>query len=122
MDNAILKKRLSTFKSDSGSVTRVSDEVLIDLLRAWEQWGGTAKEFHSSLSLSKSQLGGLMGKAKKLCRDGNIVLGDFKEVKLDGLLPSGTIPCSGIELTWEQGKVIRFPQVDSLIDFLKKVA
>jgi hypothetical protein len=100
----------------------VSDEVLVDLLRSWEQWTGTAKDFHDSLGLSKSQLGGLMGKAKKLCREGNIALGDFKEVKLDGLLPQGAVPCSGIELCLEQGKIIRFPQVEQLIEFLKKSA
>jgi hypothetical protein len=28
----------------------------------------------------------------------------------------------GIELQWDQGKVIRFPDVSLLIDFLKKAA
>ena len=120
MDNAILKKRLSTFKTEGGSVTKVSDDLLVDILRAWEQWGGTAKDFYETLGLSKNQLGGLMNKAKKICREGNIVLGDFKEVKLESIVGSGT-PC-GIEVAWEQGRVIRFSQVDQLVDFLKKAA
>ncbi len=115
MDNAILRKRSSTFKTEGGSVTRVSDELLIDILRAWESWGGTAREFHESLGLSKGQLGGLMNKAKKLCREGNIVLGDFKEIKLDSIIGSGS-PC-GIEMSWEQGRVIyyRMPKLAMLL-------
>ena len=120
MDNTILKKRLSTFKTEGGSVTQVSDDLLVDILRAWEQWGGTARDFHESLGLSKGQLGGLMGKAKKICREGNIVMGDFKEVKLESLVGVGS--SSGIEVAWEQGRVIRFAQVDQLVDFLKKAA
>ena len=89
MDNTILKKRLSTFRTEGGSVTKVSDDLLVDILRSWEQWSGTAKEFYESLGLSKNQLGGLMNKAKKICREGNIALGDFKEVKLESIMGSG---------------------------------
>jgi len=31
-------------------------------------------------------------------------------------------PCQGVELLWDNGKLIRFPQVEYLIEFLKKVA
>ena len=31
-------------------------------------------------------------------------------------------PCLGIEMIWENGKLIRFQQVEQLVDFLKKVA
>lgn len=119
MDNSILKKRLSTFRTEGGRLSRVSDDLLIDILRGWESWTGTAKEFYESLGLSKMQLGGLMGKAKKLCREGNIEMGDFKEIKVE--VP-GMTGGSGIELLWEQGRVIRFSQVEQLVDFLKKVA
>lgn len=57
-----------------------------------------------------------------MCREGGFPASEFSEVTADSLLPQGVAPCSGIELTWEQGKVIRFPQVEQLIDFLKKVA
>jgi hypothetical protein len=124
MDNAILKKRLSTFRSEKGTITKVHDELLVDILTAWESWTGTAKNFHVGLGLSKTQLGGLMGKAKKLRREGKFPENEFKEIKVEpaegGSGFSGA-PC-GIELCWDAGKVIRFSQVEQLVDFLKKVA
>ena len=47
---------------------------------------------------------------------------EFKEIKLESPQTGGFGPCQGIELSWDQGKVIRFPQVDQLVEFLKKVA
>ena len=122
MDNAILRKRLSTFKTEGGSVKKVSDDLLVDILRAWETWAGTAKDFHDSIGLSKSQLGGLMGKAKKLHREGRFPVEEFKEIKVESSVVGSLVPCNGIELSWEQGKVIRFAEVSQLVDFLKKVA
>lgn len=125
MDNAILKKRLSSFRSDKGTLSNVSDELLVDILLGWESWTGTAKDFYVSLGISKMQLGGLMGKAKKLRREGFPTDG-FKEIKIEEFpsnlssLTSG--PCQGVEILWDGGKLIRFPQVEQLIDFLKKVA
>lgn len=125
MDNAILKKRLSSFRTDKGTLTKVNDDLLIDILLAWESWTGTAKDFYTGLGISKMQLGGLMGKAKKLRREGFPTDG-FKEIKVEEI-PSNLVsltsgPCQGVEILWEGGKLIRFPQVEQLIDFLKKVA
>jgi hypothetical protein len=50
---------------------------------------------------------------------------EFNEVKIGELLPGivGTSgPCTAIELNWEGGRVIRFPHVEQLLDFLKKSA
>lgn len=125
MDNSILKKRLNTFKSANGKLTNVSDEVIMELLRAWEQWPGTSADLYRDLGLSKMQMVILLKKAKKLVKSGAMPLeSDFKEIKLDSA--TGQVmelpPCSGVELVWEGGKVIRFSQVDLLLDFLKKVA
>jgi hypothetical protein len=122
MDNGILKKRLSTFRSEGGSLKGVSDDLLVDILKAWESWSGTAKDFHMGLGLSKTQLGGLMGKAKKLRRDGHLAEGEFKEIRLESSSGgfSGS-PC-GIEISWSEGKIIRFAEVSQLVDFLKMVA
>ena len=40
MDLEILKKKLSSFKGEGGRVTKVSDELLIEILTAWENWTG----------------------------------------------------------------------------------
>lgn len=125
MDNSILKKRLSSFKSEKGTFTKVSDEVLVDILSAWENWTGTSKDFYQELGLSKMQLGGLMGKAKKLRRAGYGSEGEFKEVQVASsplTLGLGSSPCSGAELVYNDGKIIRFSQVDLLLEFLKKAA
>ena len=124
MENVVLKKRLSSFRSDKGSLAKISDDVLIDILFAWENWTGSSKDFYKDLGISKSQLGGLMGKAKKLRREGHLAEGEIKEIKID--TESGRIvessPCAGVEITWTDGKIIRFSQVDLLVDFLKKAA
>jgi hypothetical protein len=123
MDNAILKKRLNTFKSAKGTLKRVSDEVVLDVLRAWENWTGTSADLYRELGLSKMQLVIMIKKAKKLVKNGVVLESEFKEIALHS--PSeqigGNVQC-GIELAWDQGKVIRFAQVEQLIDFLKKVA
>ena len=124
MDNAILKKRLSTFRTDSGKLKNVSDDLLIDILRAWEQWPGSAKDFYSSLGSTHRQMAKLMGRAKKLHREGRFPESEFKEIRVESGGVSGVPaePCQGIELSWESGKLIRFVRVDELVDFLKKVA
>lgn len=120
MDMIILKKRLSTFQTEKGQLRNISDELLLDILRTWESWTGKAKEFYGGLGVSKQAMANMIKKAKKLSRDG--AGGEFKEMSIEsvlGPLPGGII---AIEVTWDNGKVIRFPSVDQLIEFLKKVA
>jgi hypothetical protein len=123
MDLEILKKKVSSYRSDSGRVRNVSDELLLEILCAWEQWTGPAKGFYTALGVSSKGISSIIGKAKKLKREG-FPSGDFKEIKIDGAespsSPPG--PCTGIELGLTDGKVIRFPQVDQLVEFLKKAA
>lgn len=121
MDNLVLKKRLSTFKSSKGSLTKVSDDVLVDVIRVWEQWTGKSTDLARELGLDKWQLIFLIKKAKQLKREGMFPVEGFKEIKVvegSGQLP----PCTGIEVAWDNGKIIRFAEVSQLVDFLKKVA
>ena len=123
MDLEILKKKVSSYRDTAGRVRKVSDELLLEILQAWEQWTGPAIGFYSALGVSAKGISSIIGKAKKLKREG-FPTGDFKEIKVDGMGPSSGLsgPCTGIELSWDQGKMIRFPQVDQLVEFLKKVA
>ena len=123
MDHAILKKRLSSFKSAKGSLTRVSDDVLVDVIRVWEQWNGKSTDLGRELGIDKYQLVFLIKKAKQLKREGIFPVDSFKEIKLEapGSMPIVGSPC-GIEISWDNGKLIRFSQVEQLVDFLKKVA
>ncbi len=123
MDLEILKKKVSSYRSDGGRVRNVSDELLLEILHAWEQWTGPARGFYTALGVSAKGISSIIGKAKKLKREG-FPAGDFKEIQIEGVAPvtGRALPCTGIELCWDQGKVIRFPQVDQLVEFLKKVA
>ena len=122
MDNAILKKRLNTFKSAKGIIRKVSDEVVIDILRAWENWPGRTVDLYRELGLSKMQMAIMIKKAKRLIKSGVVVESEFREVKLDSLMGASSTMAGPIEVSWDKGKVIRFSQVDHLVDFLKKVA
>lgn len=124
MDLEILKKKVSSYRTDGGQVRKVSDELLLELLHAWEQWVGSGREFARSIGVNRNAIPKLIGKAKKLKREG-FPGGDFKEIHVaeNSAGPSSFGgPCTGIELCWTDGKVIRFPQVDQLLEFLKKAA
>lgn len=124
MELEILKKKLSSYRTDGGYLKNVSDEVALEILHAWEQWTGPAKGFSTSVGANQYSLNNVIRKAKSLKREGFATDG-FKEVKVaEGIqgLSAPLPPCSGIEMCLEGGKLIRFSQVDQLIDFLKKVA
>jgi hypothetical protein len=120
-DPSILKKRLSTFRTSKGVLREVSDELLVDILRTWESWPGSSKEFYQSIGASKTQMAVLMGKAKKLSREGHYPAEEFKEIQVEAGSSTFSGSSLGIELMWE-GKVLRFSQVEQLVEFLKKVA
>lgn len=125
MDLEVLKKKVSTFRGDGGRVTKVSDELLMEILSAWEQWTEPASGFYKALGISKNGISSIIGRAKKLKREGRFPAEDFKEIKVGENISQTTgqlSPCSGIEMSWENGRLIRFQQVEQLIDFLKKVA
>jgi hypothetical protein len=124
MDLEILKKKISTFRGEGGRVRITDDGLLMEILSAWEQWKGPVKDFYRSIGVSPKGMASIMGRAKRLRREGHFPAEEFKEIKVEAAAGdlSSNAPCVGIELCWDQGKVIRFPQVDQLIDFLKKVA
>ncbi len=121
MDLGILKKKLSSYKTDGGYVKNVSGDLLIEILSAWESWTGPTKGFYSSLGINRISGARLVGEAKKLKREGFDTDG-FKEVKVLGGEVPASGPCQGVEIVWDGGKLIRFSQVEYLIDFLKKVS
>ena len=121
MDLAILKKKLSSYKTEGGYVKNVSGDLLIEILSAWESWTGPVKGFYSGLGINGKSGGRMIGEAKKLKREGFATDG-FKEIKVLSSESVANNPCQGIEIVWDNGKLIRFPQVEHLIDFLKKVS
>ena len=118
-----MKKKLSTYVSEKGYLKNVSVEVLYEVLIAWEEWPGTAKEFYKSLGYSQKQMATLIGKAKRLKREGHFGSDNFKEVSVstaDQTFASDQNPRLLIELDCKNGRTIRFPHVDQLLEFLQK--
>jgi hypothetical protein len=124
MDNVTLHKKLSTYVSDGGRLKNVSEEVLFEVLTSWENWTGSASEFYRSVGFTHRQMAKILGKAKKLKREGHFGSSEFKQVSVEtppqASEPTG--PCAAVEIVWTNGQVIRFSGVDYLMDFLKKSA
>jgi hypothetical protein len=123
VDIEVLRKRISTFRGEGGRV-RITDEVLLmEILSAWEQWTGPARSFYPAIGVSQKGMASIIGKAKKLRREGHFPVSDFKEIKVDASKahadPADFGPRTGVELLWENGKVIRFSEVRLLVDFLR---
>ena len=125
MELEILKKKISTFRGEGGRVRITDDTLLMEILLAWEQWKGPSKEFYRAIGVSQTGMASIIGRAKKLRREGHFPVEDFKEINVEssgGATAFGPSPCVGIELGLPDGKVIRFPSVDPLLEFLKKAA
>jgi hypothetical protein len=117
MDLTVLKKRLNTYKSGKGNLTKVDDDVVMEVLRSWEQWQGSTKDLYRELGLSKMQLVTMIQKAKLLVKKGATTGGEFKEIRVQApVVESG----DKIELNWDNGRIIRFVTVEQLLEFLSK--
>lgn len=122
MELDTLKKKLSSFKTNGGRLKNVSDDLLIEVLTAWEEWQGSSLKFYNAIGTSYRQFAKLMGKAKRLRRDG-YGASEFEEILPQS--PPETASSAGhyhIELVWDGGRVIRFGNTEILMDFLKRAA
>lgn len=124
MDLTVLAKKISSYRSPKGQVRNLPNELLAEILHAWEQWTGSAVGFYSAIGVNQKKMAKIMGKAKQLKRDGAFDGLNFTEITLDE--DSGQVmeltPCSGVELVWDRGRIIRFSKIELLLDFLKKAA
>ena len=124
LDMEVLKKKISTFRDSGGRVSISDNGLLMEILVGWEQHKGPMRDFYRLLGVSSKGMSSIIGRAKKLRREGHFPAEDFKEIKLadGGVGGSSLIGCNVIELSWDSGRLIRFGQVEQLIDFLKKAA
>ena len=124
MDLTVLRKKINTFRGEAGRLRNVDDEVLYEILMAWENWTGTSKDFYSALGITHKKIAKILGKARRMKREGYFSGGDFKEITVEEdnvvQLPIQN-QVSGIELVWND-KIIKFSNVDILLEFLQKAA
>jgi hypothetical protein len=123
MDLSILSKKISSYRTPKGKIKNLPNELLAEILHAWEQWSGPASGFYKELGADYRKMGSLMGKAKQLKRDGAFDGLNFTEVVVEG--GDAQVPSTGgcgIELVWSGDKVIRFGSTELLVEFLKKAA
>lgn len=135
MDLMILRKKIDGFRAGNGSIKNVPPELLLELRQTWEHFTGTAEEFRSELGVKSGTLRNLLVESKKL----NHVIASAGAVGLVSAEVGGNngapdqtqlmqsagnqSPDHALELVFDHGtKVIRFPNVDSLVDFLRKSA
>ncbi len=124
MDLVILKKKLSGFKASNGSIRDVSPEVLWELRQSWENYTGPIDQFRSELGIHIGTLRNLLSAAKKLnhamASASSLTMPEQTE-ETGGEAPKPTERM--LELIYDRGeKIIRFPDVDTLIVFLKRAA
>ena len=82
MDTEVLKKKISTFRGEGGRVRITDDSLLLEILVNWEQWKGPIKEFYRAIGVSREGMASIIGKAKKMRREGHFPAEEFKEVKI----------------------------------------
>ncbi len=125
MDLTVLSRKISSYRTPKGRITKLPNELLGEILHAWEQWAGTPAGFYKQLGVDFRKMGSMMGKAKQLKRDGAFDGLNFTEVVIEDVATpksASIVGCSEIELVWDNNKVIRFKTPELLVDFLKKAA
>lgn len=126
MDLLILRKKIDGFRSGNGQLQNVPPELLLELRQAWENYPGPAEQFRRELGMKVGTLRKLLIDSKKL----NHVLASAGAM---GLADPGSeqtqeaeslrSTSNQLELVYDQGnKIIRFPNLDTLIEFLRKAA
>lgn len=123
VDLEVLKKKLDTYRNKRGRITNVPDELRMEVLVAWEQWKGKASDFYRELGSSYKGMGSMIGKAKRLRREGHFPIAEFKEIKIESVPAKDEYPggLCRIEVVWNGREVIRFALVDELVEFLTKI-
>jgi len=64
----------------------------MEVLRGWETWPGTSKDFYQEIGVSNQQLTIIIKKAKKLVKSGVIRKSEFKKIKVAESTTLSTAP------------------------------
>lgn len=127
MDLMILKKKIDGYRAGNGTIKNPPAELLLELRQTWEHYTGTPEQFRSELGMKLGTLRKLLVESKKLnhviASAGAVGLVSGADSSDSGQVPAYNGGADALELVFDHGtKVIRFPSVDTLVDFLRKSA
>lgn len=127
MELVILKKKIDGYRAANGSIKNLAPELLMELRHTWENYTGTIDQFRSELGVKTGTLRNLLVESKKLnhviASAGMMAIDQGGEVEADGQNLNNGHTHNMLEFVYDRGeKVIRFPSVDLLVDFLRKSA
>jgi hypothetical protein len=126
MDLTVLKKKLSVYRDQGGSLKKISDELLHELLVNWESWDGSTANFYSALGTNGKQMASVIGRAKRYKREGRFGSADFREAVVEAQASEVAIATESggklIEFVWPDGRLVRFSNLDILVEFIRRTA
>jgi hypothetical protein len=121
MELEVMRKKLDAFKTSGGSYKNIKSELLVELLRAWEQHTGPSTELAKQLGMKPNQLNRQIREARKAAARSDAIDPVFEELQMSGASEGGSVG-TVIEMIWGGDKVVKFPNVDCLVEFLRKAA
>ncbi len=121
MDFEIMRKKLDAYKTPGGSYKNIKGELLVELLRAWEEYTGPSTELAKQLGMKRHQLARQIREARKAALRNDAVDPAFQALQIPESLESNSVRAV-IEISWGGDKVVKFPNVDLLVEFLRKAA
>lgn len=120
MECEVMKKKLDAYRKSNGQFRQVQGDLLVELLRMWESWTGESGDLAKKLGMRGKQLGCLIREGRKVATSTQSVDPAFHAMGVQDVACDESV-VRGIEVTWTD-KVIRFPTVETLIDFIKKAS
>ena len=121
MDFEILRKKLDAYKTSGGSYKNIKSELLVELLRMWEGHKGPSTILAKQLGMTAGQLARQIREARKAAVHEDAIDPAFQALDMQAQSESPSTG-SDITLSWGGDKVVKFPSVDLLVDFLRKAA
>jgi hypothetical protein len=120
MDFEILRKKLDAYKTAGGSYKNIKSELLVEILRVWEEHKGPSTVIAKQLGMKRGQLARQIREARKAAVREDAIDPAFQALEMQS--PGEGATRAEITMSWGGDKVVKFPSVDLLVDFLRKVA
>ena len=78
MDFEMLRKKLDAYKTTGGSYKNIKSELLVELLRMWEEHRGPSTALAKQLGMTACQLARQIREARKAAVRGDAIIRPFK--------------------------------------------